>query len=406
MPQFAYRAITRSGEQVSGQLEAETREAALRLLNGQGYLPVDVTVSAARGSGKSGSAHLFARRSSAADITLLTRELGLLLASGQTLPDALRLVGEDESAPRLQLVARRLRGALAAGRSLSEAMVADEAGFAPEYTGMIAAAEAAGTLPAVLERIAATREKEQKLRAKITSSLLYPGFLVATSIAVVTVLLLFVVPRFKELLGDQVERLPTASRVVLAASEWLQAHGAAFGAGLVAATVLAVLALRRPAGQRLKERLLFALPLTGGLMRLALTTRFCRTLGLLLASGLGLPAALALTRDVIGNERAQILIDKVGLALRQGEEFSVPLGEARLFPPMVVSLLKIGAASGTLAESSLRLADMYESKLETALQRLVTILEPAIILIVSLFIGFIVVSVMSAVMGVYDLTGS
>jgi type II secretory pathway component PulF len=404
---FSYQAFDASGRPLTGRIEAESREAALRALAAQGHLPVDAVESAEGADTPSGGGWLdFGRRlPTPANITLFTQELGLLLASGQPLAQALQLIEGDVDSPRVQALAQRLRASIAAGKSLSEAMALEGTLFPPFYIGMVKAGEATGELASVLTRVAESREREEKLRQRFTSAMLYPSLLILMAIASILLMMTVVVPQFKGLLGDQVARLPPASQAVLATSDWVTANGEALAIGFGVLVLSLALLSRQPAVRSLFARMLYAMPLIGPLMRLSLTAAFCRALGVLLSSGLGLPAALALTRNVIGNDRARDMIDGIGVALREGRDFSEPLRQSSIFPPLVTSMLRIGSESGSLANSALRLADMYETKLEIGMQRLVTVLEPTIILLLSIIIGFIVLTVMSAVVGVYDLTG-
>lgn len=405
MSVFDYTAVDRAGQMVRGEIEAETRPAAVDALSKQGQLAVEIVArgEAARRSTDGGRSRA---QPNAEELTLLTRELSLLLGGGLSLSRALTAIETEADVRRVRTLAGRLRLAIAAGTSLNEALAAEAPIFSSIYVGMVKAAEASGTLVGVLARIADTREREQKLRAKITSALLYPSLLIATAIATVVVLFVYVVPRIKESLGDQVAQLPASSKAVFAASDWLQVWGQSLWVAAGAMGITLVLLWRQLAIQRFRQRLVLKLPVIGRLVRMSLTARFCRTLGVLLSSGLQLPAALALTRDVMGHEEMRVLIDRLGTAIREGEDFIAPLSRSGVFPSLVTSMLRTGAESGLLASSAERLADMYESKLEIALQRLVTVLEPTIILIISAFISIVVVSIMSAIMGMYDLTGT
>lgn len=407
MPHFTYQAFDAGGRPLSGRIEAASRDAALRALAAQGHLPVDAVESAEGAEVPSRRGWLdFARRQlTPANITLFTQALGLLLASGQPLAQALQLIEGDVDSPRVQALAQRLRASIAAGKSLSEAMALEGTLFPPFYIGMVKAGEATGELASVLTRVAESREREEKLRQRFTSAMLYPSLLILMAVASILLMITVVVPQFKGLLGDQVKRLPPASQAVLATSDWVTANGEALAIGFGILLLTLALLSRQPAVRSVFARILYAMPLIGPLMRLSLTATFCRALGVLLSSGLGLPAALVLTRNVIGNDRARDVIDGIGVALREGRDFAEPLRQSSIFPPLVTSMLRIGAESGSLANSALRLADMYETKLEISMQRLVTVLEPTIILLTSIIIGFIVLTVMSAVVGVYDLTG-
>jgi type II secretory pathway component PulF len=377
----------------------------LRDLSSRGHFPIDAVETSARNAGAGKSSEGPVRKPTATEVTLFLQELSLLLLSGQTLAGALTLVEQDTSAPRIQALARRLRDRISGGKSFNESL-ADEGGtFPPVCVGMVKAAEAAGNLDTVLDLIAATREKEQKLRSRFLSSLLYPALLVVMAILTVILMVVVVVPQFRETLSERVDQLPAGTIAVLAASDWLTRNGLELLIGLFLAIALLVVLLRRESGRLVLERVMLSTPLVGSIMQLSLMARFCRTLGVLLSSGLGLPASLALTRDVIGNEQARAIIQQISVALREGADFTGPLRQSSIFPPLVTSLLKIGAESGNLAEASLRLANMYETKLDIALQRLLTVLEPAIILLVSVFIGFIVLSIMGAIVSIYELTG-
>ncbi|MDX2159237.1 MAG: type II secretion system F family protein [Hyphomicrobiaceae bacterium] len=406
MQEFEYEAFDRNGGRISGRIVAETRDAALRQLREQGNLPIDAVARGRPGLAGALGRKLGAQRPTTAEITLFTQEVGLLLSSGQPLSRALALIEGDGDAPRIQALAGRLRAAIAGGKSLSEALALEGSVMPPFYIGMVKAGEATGQLAVVLQRVAQAREREERLRQRITSAMVYPSLLVLMAVASIVVMIVVVVPQFESLLGEQKARLPAASLSVLAASHWLTDNWRSLAVGAVGLIGLVAMLGRRPGGRRAIERVLFAVPLLGNLMRLSLTAGFCRSLGVLLASGLGLPAALALTREVMANARAREAIGQIGVALREGRDFAEPMRQSGIFPPLVTSMLRIGAESGALAESALRLAEMYEAKLDIGVTRLVSVLEPAIVLGLSIVIGFIVLTVMSAVVGIYDLTGS
>jgi general secretion pathway protein F len=405
MAVFRYTALNQAGKQISGEMEAATREVAIRQLAEAGHFPIDAvaqsgsTVAASRRSLMD-----FWRSASAAQITQFTRQLAMLLGAGLTLPRAMALVEAETGGGRVQSVAKQIRADIAVGKSLAEALEARGKQFPPVFVSMVRAAEASGTLPEVLERIAETREREQKMRAKLVSALLYPSLLVATAIAALLVIMLFVVPRFKSMLVDSGVKLPPSAATVIAVSDWLNAYLTGLGIG-IAALILGIVVLRQQAPvRRLLDRLSLRLPLVGNLMRMDLTIRFCRTLGALLANGVALPAALGLTREVMGNDEAAAVVAAMGQELRKGSDLAKPMEASRLFPPIVIALMRVGEETGGLAKSALYLADMFEDRLDVATQRLVTILEPVIIIAVSVVVAMIVISIMGAVVSVYDLT--
>jgi general secretion pathway protein F len=407
MATFRYIAINKAGERRSGEIEGETRQDVVQRLTAIGDFPVEVVEAtgsrkAATTAGTSSGGGLFSRGPKPEQITLFTRELAMLLAAGVRLAEALDMLAREASSPRLGRIIAGVRKSVTEGKSLNEALAATGA-FPPVYSSMVQVAEATGTLPVVLERIAATREREQKLHDQAVSAMLYPAMLLTVAIGAILVMLVFVVPKFKEMLGDDPTKLPASTAFVIAASDWLNENFTTLGVGILGLLLVILLAQRTPALKARFEWLALRLPLVGTLTRTALAGRFCRTMGILLQNGIGLPKALELTRAVVGNGEVAGVIAEMEKALRQGRDFTGPLSGSWLFPSLVVNLMRVGQESGEIGPSALHLATMLEEKLEVSLKRLFTILEPAIILLVSLFVAGIIVSIISAVLSVNDL---
>lgn len=401
---FRYTALDQAGNRVSGEIEAPSQELAIRHLTDAGYFPIDATQRAAGSQSIGGSLLEFGRSTSAMQITEFTRQLAMLLGAGLTLIRAIGLIEEDSGNPRVRNLARRIRGDIAGGKSLAEALEAQGRQFPPVFVSMVRAGEASGALPEVLERVAETREREQKLRAKVISALLYPCLLIVTAVAALLVIMLFVVPRFKAMLVDSAVALPPSTAAIIAISDWLNAHIATLGTA-VAAVLIGILFLRRVAAvRRFLGRTSLRLPFVGNLVRTDLAIRFCRTLGALLSNGVNLPTALNLTRNVLGNDEAAAVVAEMSQELRKGSDLAGPMAASGLFPPIVTALVRVGEETGGLAKSSLYLANMLEERLDVAMQRVVTILEPLIIIAVSVVVAVIIISIMGAVVSVYDLT--
>jgi general secretion pathway protein F len=404
MKLFAYTAVSQSGDRLAGQMESDSREAVLAHLQELGHLPVDIHETGGKaGAGSGGRASLFSGRPSSARLTLFTHELAMLLRAGMPLDRALTLLAADASSPALSQLIGRVHVAVNDGKSLAEAMAAQREVFPPVYTNMVRIAEASGTLPAVLERIAAARQRAEKLRGKVVSASLYPALLIAVAIGAVSVMLVFVVPRFKEMVLQGGNEPPAPARAVFAASDWLIANGVALAMLLCAAVIGLVFALRNPALREKLETRLLGLPLIGHILRLSLTVRFCRNLGVLLENGVELPAAMRLVRGIIGSRPAEAALDAAHEALRKGRGFIDPLAGSGLFPPVVINMLRVGEETGSLTRSLLHMADLFEDKLDTTVQRTLTLLEPVIILLVSGFIATVIISIMSAVISINDL---
>jgi len=404
MPVFRYTALQNDGRRIVGEMQGQSREVVVRRLSDAGHFPIDVVAQTHGASAPARSILDFGRSASASQITQFTRQLAMLLRAGLSLPRAVTLIGGESGGHRLKGIAGQIHADIAAGKSLAEALEARGRQFPPVFVSMVRAAEASGTLAEVLERIAETREREHKMRAKLISALLYPSLLVVTAIAALLVIMLFVVPRFKSMLIGSGMALPPATANIIAVSDWLGENLLMLAVGF-AITVVAILLLRRhPAVRRLLDRLSLRLPIVGGLVRMDLTVRFCRTLGALLGNGVALPTALNLTREVMGNDEAASVVAAMSQELRKGSDLAKPMEASRLFPPLVIALIRVGEETGGLAKSAIYLANMFEEKLDVATQRLVMILEPVIIIAVSIMVAAIVISIMGAVVSVYDLT--
>jgi general secretion pathway protein F len=401
---YRYSAISRSGGRLTGEMEATSRAIVLEDLHKLGHLPVEVVESSATSAGRGARGpSLFSGRPSSGQITLFTRELAMLLKAGLPLDQSLGFLAKDARSKRLSRLIGQIGDQVSNGKSFHESLEAQGAVFPPVYANMVRVAEASGSLDTVLERIARGREKAQKLRSKALSEMLYPCLLIVMAIAAVTIMLTFVVPRFKEMIVNAGTEAPEQARLVIAASDWLLANGQFLAIGLLLFAVAIAAGWQQGVGRRQIEWLLMRLPLVGSMLRLNLTIRFCRTLGMLLENGVELPAAMKLVRDVIGNRYAARVLDQAYDALRKGRSFLEPLSQSGLFPGVVINMLRVGEETGSLTTSFFHMADMFEEKLETSVQRTFTILEPVIILLVSGFVAGIIISILGAVISINDL---
>ena len=403
MTLFRYTAISRNGDKLAGAIEAVNRRSVVEQLNHLGHLPVDITESSASGTsaGALGGA-LFKSRVSGSQITLFTRELSMLLKAGLPLDQALELLERDSNSPKLEKLIEAIRKYISDGKSLNEALTA-AGSFPAIYTNMVRVAEASGALDAVLERIAETREREQKLRSKALSAIIYPSLLVAVAIGAVIIMMVFVVPRFKQMILHASTDIPRQAEIIIGVSDWLIAHWEILTLSVGIFIFLIAFLWRQPGVAPVMESIFLRLPLIGHIMRLNLTTRFCRTLGTLLENGVELPAAIKLTSNALGNGVAARAMGEAHDSLRKGQDFLEPLIQSGLFPPVVISMLRVGGETGGLDKSCLFMAKMFEEKLEMTVQRTFTILEPVIILFVSVFVAGIIISILGAVISINDL---
>lgn len=403
MKHFRYSAVTRTGDKLAGEMQAASREQVLEQLHRLGHLPVDVSERGA-GAAPAALAKLSVwSRPAGSQVTLFTYELAMLLKAGLPLDRSLDLLAKDSGSAKMARLMRRIHDQISGGKSLQEALEAQTGVFPPVYTSMVRVAETSGTLDTVLARIAAARRRAEKLRSKALSAVLYPALLIVMALGAVIIMLAFVVPRFKEMIVGATAEVPDSARFVIAASDWLIANGQLLALAAGAAILSAALLWMRGTGRGLIEAALLRTPLVGHVIRLNLAIGFCRTLGILLENGVELPTAIKLIRDVVGNRTAAGWLDQSYDSLRKGRGFIEPLDRSGLFPPVMINMLRVGEETGSLTASALHMAEMFEDKLETAVQRTFTIIEPVIILLVSIFIAGVIISILSAVISINDL---
>lgn len=383
-------------------MEAVSPSSVIEYLHKLGHLAIDVSEGNSARQ-RMGAIGRISGKPSDSQITLFTRELAMLLKAGLPLDQSLGFLESDARSKNLKRLIGDVAALIRSGKSFHEALEAQGKAFPPIYVSMVRVAEASGTLEPVLDRIAQWREKAQKLRGKALSQVLYPSILIVVAIAAVTIMLLFVVPRFKQMIVQGGATIPEQARIVIGASDWLLANGHFLLIGLSLAVLAIMFAWQRGHGRQRIETSLLRMPLIGTILQLNLTIRFCRALGILLENGVALPVAMKLVREVIGSKLAVGVFDETYDALRKGKSFLEPLSRSGLFPPVVVNMLRVGEETGNLTASLSHMADMFEEKLETSVQRTFTILEPVIILFVSGFVAGIIMSILSAVISVNDL---
>ncbi len=401
---YQYKAISRAGEQVSGEIEALEKNVVFDELDKLGLFPVDVQLAKKKKAQSSSDALPFlSSNPKPAQITQFTRELAMLLNAGLSLDKALGMLLNDKGAKKLKQLIEPILKSINDGKSFHDALSELGSVFPPVYISMVSVAEASGTLNVVLESLAEAREKDEKLRAKALSTMLYPGLLIFTAIGAVVIMLVYVVPSFKDLIQNANGDVPESSRIVIAASDWLIANGLFLIQAIAVSILVMPFLMRNPSLRQSMDNVSFRLPIISHIKRLALTIRFCRTMGTLLENGVDLPQAMNLTKNVLGNISAEKAVAEAGEALRKGQDFLDPLSRAKIFPEVVLNMLRVGEETGSLAKSSLFLANMFEEKLETSIQRIFTILEPVIIMIVSLFVAGIIISIIGSVLSINDL---
>jgi general secretion pathway protein F len=403
MPSFRYRALTQSGEMVSGTISAPTINEVARRIEYLGLLPVETVVEDI-GSAAS-RVNIFVSRPRPEDVTVFTRDLALLLKAGARIDDGLELLAHDVDIGRLRPVVAKIRTAVLSGESFADALARFPALFPAIYVALVRVGEASGSLDRVLEVVGDERLKAEGLRRRVTEALRYPAFVLCAACCVLTFFLLFVLPQLAAVLRDFNAKIDPMLAGFLKMSELMRAHTDAIGLSLVAFLLIGWYGLRRAPTRAKLVRLAARLPLIRTVLTFYRTALFCRNLGVLLTSGLTLTTTLRILADMMTTTGDPTAWRKTLERVRHGGKLSDALAETLAVPPMAVRMLRLGEETGQLPMLSVRVAEFYEAKLQRSLDRVVGIVGPASIIAISAVVGGLIVSIMTALLSVSQVIG-
>lgn len=404
MPNFRFVAITATGELSRGVMEAASEAAVVERLRRQGSIPMRAEPVA----GRSFLADLLRmefgrgalRRQEVANVT---RELSIMLGAGQDLDRALRFLVETAPNARVRTVMEQLRNTVRDGASLAAALAQHPNSFPRLYVGLVRAGEAGGTLAPTLERLADLLERERSLAATVKSAMIYPTLLTVAAIGSIALLLTEVLPQFVPLFEQNGVALPRPTQILISAGAFVSGYGLYVLLALALLFLAARQALRQPGPRLAADRLILRLPVAGALVREVLAARFSRTLGTLVLNGVPLIAALAIVRDAIGNLAGVQAVDRAAVSAKNGAGLSGPLGESGIFPTRTIYLLRLGEETAQLGPMALRAAEIHEEKTRIGVQRLVSLLVPAITIVMGAAIAGIVSSLLLAMLSLNNL---
>lgn len=406
MPMFRYAAVDGGGKVTRGTMEASSQAALVDRIQAGGRLPLRVDAAEGRRGALRDllSADLFADRGlGKTELADVTRELAVMLGAGQTLDQALRFLVETAPAGRTRALLEAVREQVRNGAPLAAALRKHPSSFSRLYVGLVQAGETTGKLADTLAHLATLLERQRSLAAAIRSAMVYPALLVAAAIASVALLLVYVLPQFVPIFEEAGADLPAATRMLLAIGEAVRNHGLLALAGLAAGVLLLRWALRQPAPREAADRWLLRLPVVGTMVRQAQAALLTRTLGSLLANGVGLLPALAIAREVLGNRAAARAVEQAAASAKEGAGLSAPLARTGVFPARAIHLLRVGEETSRLAEMSLRAADIHEEQFRQAVQRLVSLMVPAITIALGLVVAGIIGSLLVAMLSLNEL---
>jgi type IV pilus assembly protein PilC len=415
MPRFQYVAVDARGQESTGLVEANSENEVIGQLRQAGYFPTGV-YEEGKGPSRDGKAKrarslsasavpkaaprgtgitLFQRRKvKPKTLMIFTRQLATLIDSGLPLLRSLNVLAKQERDAVLKRTTDALADSVQGGSTFSDSLAQHPRIFNDLYISMVKAGELGGVLEVVLTRLAEFQEKAQKIKNKVLAAMVYPIIVLTLALSILSFLLVFIVPRFEmifhEMLGDK--PLPTITLFVIGVSDFAQKNWALLIGAVVVLIVGIKLAGRAPAGRAIIDRIKLRLPLFGDLLRKTAISRFARTLGTLVTSGVSILQALDITRETAGNRVIANAISQVHDRVKEGESIVQPLETSGAFPPMVVSMIDVGEETGQLPEMLLKIADVYDDEIDNTVAALTSLLEPMMIVFLAAIVGTIVIA--------------
>ena len=403
MPRFRYKAVANDGELIEGEQDAVDRASLIDHLRQQGHLPIRAVES------RTGLSTLFPslgglrNRVALTEIAILTRELAILLESGLPLDRALTILISMARAGAARGLVERILDRIRAGASLGDALESCGGAFPEFYIGMVRAGEAGGTLETVLVRLADTLDRSQALKEQVRSALQYPTIVLVVAGLSLVILITWVVPNFRPLFEEAGADLPLLTKMVVGASDLLRDYWWALaGAALVGAVVFRR-RLSTADGRLAWDRWRLRAPLLGDLVTKIEVARMTRTLGTLLTNGVTVLNAVSMTANASENHAISQSLGELKGRLTKGEGLAVPLAELGFLPPLALQLIQIGEESGQLEAMLMRVADIYDHEVKRTIDRLLSLLVPAITITLGILIAVIIGSMLMAILSAYDL---
>lgn len=398
MAVFQYEVLTETGDPLAGVIDADTARDAREQLRRKKYYVTDVK-TVEEGEGVVGKIFpaLFQKKH-LEEVTVLFRQFATLVDAGIPVAESLSALVEQAETPALETVLRQIREKVTSGTSLADALGEHPAYFNDLYVNMIRAGEASGNLDVTLMRLASYTQRQYRLRGKVAAALAYPAIMTVVATGVIIFLLLVVIPKVEEMLIDIGKPLPLPTKIIVGVSGFVADF---WWAGLILAVLAGVglrIATLTDNGRLVWDRMLLRLPILGDLFRKQAVSRFAVTFSTLLASGIPILQALSIVKRVVNNRVLEKTIEEVHVRVMSGADIATPIRNSGVFPPVVGYMMGIGQESGRLEEMLEKIADAYDDELEITTQKMTAVLEPIMILVLAVVVGFIVLSAILPIM--------
>jgi len=397
MPVYEYTALDRAGKNVVGIIDADSTVAARQKLRASGKYPVQIKETTAKAKSESAAGFslpsLF-NRITPDDIHALTRQLATLLNAGIPLVGALDALMEQTTSPSLKKIIAQIKESVNEGNSLTVSLTRHPKLFSNIYINMVRAGEASGSLDVVLDRLAEFGEHQQALKGRFKAALVYPIFMAIIGTGVLFFLLSFVVPNLTRIFTEMKQVLPLPTTILIWFSDFMRSYWWAILVVIVAIIIGIREFIKSPKGRHIWDTLKLHLPVIGQINRKIALSRFGRTLGSLLQSGVPLITSLQIVRNIVNNVLIGAVIDEAMEDIQAGKSLNLALSRSIWFPPVFRQMVSVGEQSGDLEGMLHKVADAYEREVETRITGMTALIEPIMILFMAAIVGFIVISIL------------
>ncbi|HHD2715887.1 TPA: type II secretion system F family protein [Clostridium perfringens] len=401
MANFKYKAINSEGQRIEGSQSADSESQVREMLLSNQYYPLSIE----KENSKSKSSFSFNRKVKLKDIAVFCRQFYVMLDSGLSIGKALNILIEQGEKPKVREALIGVNGDLKRGETLANSMRKRKDVFPNLLTSMIDAGERSGNLDIILKRMAEYYEKEAKIRGKIKSAMIYPIVLGVVAIIAITFILTFVMPTFVQMFEENNVDLPTSTKMVLGTSKMLGKYGIIIFLILVTAIILLGKYLKSEEGQYKLSVINLKIPVIKKLTQKIIVSRFTRTMGIVSSSGMSLVTSLEIVASVVGNKIAEKELLKVKEKVLKGEGLGDSIMKIKIFPPMLASMVKVGEEAGSLDSILDKTADFYDDELEREIQTATALIEPAMIVLMGVIIGFLLISILTPMFKMYNSIG-
>lgn len=397
MPVYEYKALNQAGKTTSGIIDADSPVGARQKLRVSGIFPVEVKETTSRSkavvSGQASVSTLF-QRIKPVEVSVMTRQLSILLGAGIPLVASLDTIIAQVTNPLLKKIMSQIKESVNEGNSLAFSLSSHPKVFSQIYVNMVRAGEASGSLDLVLDRLAELGERQEALRGRFNAAMAYPVIMFFIGTCILTFLVTFIVPQITGIFSDMNQTLPLPTLILLGLSNFLKSFWWLVLLMMIGITVLLKQLLKTPKGIYILDKIKLRTPLLGDINIKIAMARFGRTLGSLIQNGVPLLTALEIVRSIVNNTLIAKDIDSAMEQIGEGRSLAAPLDRSPWFPPIAVQMITVGEQSGKLENMLNKIADIYEGETESRIMALTAMLEPLMILVMAVSVGFIVFSIL------------